>query len=204
MKGYISFILFFILGFLVLYPIIFYKHRFSLWPSFVVKETTIEHILQKRSIETITKQTFGHLRILVFILKNFSDVIENLLSHIPVFGVVLSEVFDVSSYQFREFLVKTGILLSWSNLANSWKEHSNYTLGFNCFSYQDYTIHLEFFKKLPDIIIDTSILACYFNLEYEELAEGFGKISVNPFSVYTKSKLTNVSAQSTIEGFEVY
>jgi hypothetical protein len=203
MKGYTWFILFFILGFLVLYPIIFYKPSFSLWPSFVIKETALEHILQKKSIVNITKKTFSELKILIIILKEFSDFLKNTLRLIPTIGIITSEFFDISSFKFREFLVKAAVLVSWSNLASSWEKNSNYTFSFNCISLQEYTTPQELFKKLPNIVIDSSILACYFNLEYQESDYEPARLKVHPFTVYTKSKIFNANAQSKIEEFEV-
>ncbi|MFN3909856.1 MAG: hypothetical protein ACK4J0_01315 [Candidatus Anstonellaceae archaeon] len=227
-KGYFSFLLFSLICIILLYPLFFYTSPFPLWPSFVLKDTFNNHVLQKRAIQDSTYHTFIYLKPAIIGLKNAKTIKEGLVliissislifppaaAAIPLIEVMGESVANLaSSYQAREAFIKLSVFLAWEDISSKWAENSNYSLSLNCinpFSSLPFSFPSELFKSLnldPDTLSNIPFyLSCYTLLEYQDSADpaNAGKLIIHPgVEVQTTNKLTNATASSQLLPFEV-
>ncbi|MEM3362362.1 MAG: hypothetical protein QXV83_00615 [Candidatus Anstonellaceae archaeon] len=208
-KGYVSFLLFFIICFILLYPLFFYKSPFPLWPSFVLKETSDIHILHKRALISLFIDKFEEIKPILKLSKT-TNKIQDVLALLPFpFNVILRGVSQVaSSREFRSTFAKAYLLLAAQDLSSKITQYSNYNLDFFC-----HPSFSPFFSDYERSILSTFIdnnsppffVPCYSLLEYIDGPEdSAGKIKIHKgFFVLTSSKLLKSEASSPIEELEI-
>ncbi|MCM8830576.1 MAG: hypothetical protein NC918_00035 [Candidatus Omnitrophica bacterium] len=227
-KGYISFILFSLISLIILYPLIFYKSTYPGWPSFVLKKTFSEHVLQKRAIIAISLDTFEQLKPIIVALKNTKIIKTGISSAILLISVFFPPAINLvplvetlteplvkiaSSYEAREAFVKLTIFLAWYDLSQKWEKNSDYSFSIECsnptYFYKPSFVE-KFFQALNlDHIISKIpfFVGCYHLLEYQDSQEPSqaGKLIIyKGINLITQSKvIKEAKASSSLIPFEV-
>ncbi|MCX8162958.1 MAG: hypothetical protein N3D10_00180 [Candidatus Micrarchaeota archaeon] len=212
-KGHISFLLFFIVCFILLYPLLFYRTPFPLWPSFIMKETFDNHVLQKRAFREIANDKFQEIKPILLAskkVKYLKEIINLVLPLPPILSKVISSVGDlVSSTEFRANFAKMHLMLSWLELLEKMDKASLYKMEIYCPSTTFsslLSIEEEIITKIFGQFPKTPFfLYCYSLLEYiDGPPTSSGQIKVHSgFYISTSNKLLNSSASSPVQEFEL-
>jgi hypothetical protein len=224
-KGYISFILFFLIAIIILYPFLIYKkNSYPLWPSIVAKETIHNHVLQKRAIAQVTENTFLGLKLLLVEGRHHTEIkliitvlkvgafiyfppLAGLLQIIELALDSLNTIGGLEHFQTRELFTKASILLNWYLFSQEWEKNSNY--GFNIFCADNSNTQTQNIVQLISYLpkefssIPLAMLSCYNYIEYtEEGADLDAKIKISDVYILTYSKLTDAKASSKLAKLE--